>query len=146
MRGSEFVSNRIDLLYYHLQKISLKRGRSYIDSPKWLKNKKATIKSKNNDNCFQYALIVTLNYQNIKNNPEKISKIKPFIDLYNWKEVDFPSEQKDWKKYELNNKSIALKDTYSEKASSDKTPPLRKSTNTGVWAVGTLNQLFVRGS
>ena len=146
MRGSEFVGNRIDLLYYHLQKISLKRGRSYIDSPKWLKNKKATIKPKNNDNCFQYALIVTLNYQNIKNNPEKISKIKPFIDLCNWKEVDFPSEQKDWKKYELNNKSIALKDTYSEKASSDKTPPLRKSTNTGVWAVGTLNQLFVRGS
>ena len=146
MRGSEFVRNSIDLLYYHLQKISLKRGRSYIDSPKWLKNKNATIKPKNNDNCFQYALVVALNYQNIKNKPKKISKITPFIDLYNWKEVDFPSEQKDWKKYELNNKSIALKDTYSKKASSNKTPPLKKGTNTGVWAVGTLNQLFIRGS
>ena len=55
--GSEFVCDSIDLFYYHLQWISLKRGGSYVDSPKWLKNKKATINPKNNDNnCFQYAL------------------------------------------------------------------------------------------
>ena len=54
MRGSEFVPDSIDLLYYHLQKVSLKRGGSYVDSPEWLKNKKATINPKNNDdNCFQ---------------------------------------------------------------------------------------------
>ena len=46
MRGSKFVFDSIDLLYYHLQKIGLKRGRSYIDSPEWLKNKKATINPK----------------------------------------------------------------------------------------------------
>ena len=40
MRGSEFVRDSIDSLYYHLPKISLKRGRSYIDSPKCLKIKK----------------------------------------------------------------------------------------------------------
>ena len=33
MRGSEFVRDSIDLLCYHLQKIGLKRGESYIDSP-----------------------------------------------------------------------------------------------------------------
>ena len=43
MRRSEFVPDSIDLLYYHFQKIGLKRSRSYIDSPKWLKNKKVTI-------------------------------------------------------------------------------------------------------
>ena len=43
MRESEFVLDSINLLYYHLQKIDLKRGGSYIDSPEWLKNKKATI-------------------------------------------------------------------------------------------------------
>ena len=54
MRGSEFVFDSVGLLYYHLQKISLKRGRSYVDSPKWLKNKKATINPKiNDDKCFQ---------------------------------------------------------------------------------------------
>ena len=49
MRGSEFVFDSIDLLYYNLHEMSLNRGGSYIDSPKWLKNKKATINSKNND-------------------------------------------------------------------------------------------------
>ena len=69
MRGSEFVSDSINLFYYHLQKISLKRGRSYIDSPKLLKNKKATINKKNNSHeCFQYALTVALNHQNIETN------------------------------------------------------------------------------
>ena len=38
------------------------------------------------------------------------------------------------------------KDTRREKAPSNKTPALKKSTNMGVWAVGTLNQLFIRGS
>ena len=37
-----------------------------------------------------------------------------------------------------------LKDTHREKAPSNKTPVLRKSINMGVWAVGTLNQLFKR--
>ena len=43
MRGSEFVRDSIDLLYYHLRRISLKRGGSYVDSPNWLKNKTAVI-------------------------------------------------------------------------------------------------------
>ena len=64
MRGSEFIFDSVDLLHYNLQKISLNRkGSSYIDSPKWLKNKKATINPKNNDNnCFQYNLTAALNY------------------------------------------------------------------------------------
>ena len=40
--------------------------------------------------------------------PQRISKINPFIDQYNWKDIQFPSHKKDWKKIELNNKSIAL--------------------------------------
>ena len=84
MRASEFIFDSVNLLYFNLQKISLNRkGSSYIDSPKWLKNKKATINPKNNDNnCFQYALTVALNYNNIKKDPQRISKIKPFINQY----------------------------------------------------------------
>ena len=83
-RESSFVFESVDLLYNHLQKTSLKRiGSSYIDSPEWLKNKKATINPKNNDdNCFQYPLTVALNYQNIKKKPQRISNIKPLIDQY----------------------------------------------------------------
>ena len=58
----------------------------YIDSAEWLKNKIATINHKNNDDkCFQYASTIALNCQNIEHNPEWISKIKLFIDQYNWK-------------------------------------------------------------
>ena len=81
---------------------------SYIDSPKWLKDKKSTINPKNNDHkCFQYAATLALNFDNINNHPGKISKIRPFIDQYNWKDIDFPPTNKDWKKFELNNK-VAL--------------------------------------
>ena len=43
MRASSFVLEGVKLLSYRLHKISLNRGGSYIDSPEWLKNKKATI-------------------------------------------------------------------------------------------------------
>ena len=101
MGGSEFVPDSVDFLHYHLQKVGLKRRGSYIDSPEWLKNKKATINPKNSaNNCFQHALTVAFNHQNIEKNPQIISKIKSFIDQYNWKEKEFPSHSKDWKKFE----------------------------------------------
>ena len=113
MSGSEFVFDAVNVLYYDLNKISVNRGGSYKDSSEWIKNKKATKNPNNNDNkCFQYALTVALNYEKIKKHPQRISQIEPFIDLYNWKEIDFPSQGKDWKKFESNNKSIALNVLY----------------------------------
>ena len=109
MTGSKCIFYSVDLLYYQLLKLGLKGGWSHIDYTKWLKTKKATINPKNNDdNCFQYALTDALNYQNIKKDPQRISKIKPFIDQYNWKEKKFPAHSKDWKKLELSNKTIVL--------------------------------------
>ena len=71
MRGSKFNFDNVDLLYYHLQKTSLKRGGWYIDSPDWPKNKKATTNSKNDhDNWFQYTLIAALNHKQIKSHTE----------------------------------------------------------------------------
>ena len=103
IRAGEFIRDSVDLLYYHLRKISSKRGGSYIDSPEWLKNKKTTINPENNDdNCFQYALTNALNHKQIKSHPERISKIKPFIDQCNLKKIDFPSHSKDRKKFEQN--------------------------------------------
>ena len=82
MKGSEFIFDAVNALCYDLNKISLTRGKSYIDSPEWLKNKKTTINPKNDDKkCFQYALTVTLNHEQIKKDLQRISKVKPFIDL-----------------------------------------------------------------
>ena len=64
--GSNFNFESVELLDYHVHKISLKRGKSYIKSLEWLENKKETINPKNGDNnCFQYAITVALNPQNI---------------------------------------------------------------------------------
>ena len=82
MKGSSYIFERIDLLEYHLHKTSLNRGSSYINSPEWIKNKKVTINPQNTEdnNCFQYAITAALNYQNINHNPERISKLEPFIN------------------------------------------------------------------
>ena len=95
MRGSEFVFDSVDLLHYNLHKINLNRIRSYIDYPEQIKNKKANINPKNNDDkCFQYALAVALNYQKNLKNLQRISNIKPFIYQYNWKYIDVPAQKK----------------------------------------------------
>ena len=43
MKGSDFVFDYVYLLYYKCHKINPNRGGSYIDSPDWIKNIKATI-------------------------------------------------------------------------------------------------------
>ena len=84
-------------MYWKLQRISINRNESYVDSPKCLKNKKPTINPKANDNkCFQYAL----NHEQIKSHLERISNINPFIDQYNWNKINFPSHKKDWNGFE----------------------------------------------
>ena len=112
MKGSDFEFDGVNFLYYDFNEISLNRGGSYIDSPKWLKDKKSTINPKNNDHkCFQYAITLALNLDKIKRDSQRISKIKPFINQYNWKDIDFPATSKDWRKFELNNK-VALNVLY----------------------------------
>ena len=113
MKGSDFAFNGVNYLYYNFNKISISRGGSYIDSPKWLKDKKSTVnqKKKNDNKCFQYAVTLALNIDKINDYPERISKIIPFIEKYNWKDIDFPSTNKYCKKFELNNE-VALNILY----------------------------------
>ena len=97
MGKGEFVFESVDLLYYNLHKTRLRRGKSNIASPEWLRNKRAAInpQNKKDDKCFQCAVTAALNHQNIRRDPQRISKIKPFISQYNWKDIDFLSHQED---------------------------------------------------
>ena len=47
----------------------------------------------------------------LKKKPQRVSKIKPFIEKYNCEDIDFPSTSKDWKKFESNNE-VALNILY----------------------------------
>ena len=71
-------------MYYKCYKVNFRRDGSYIDSPDWIKRKKATINPKNTaEKCFQNAATFALNFEKIKWNPERVSNIKPFINKYN---------------------------------------------------------------
>ena len=90
--------------------ILLRNDLSELNSWGWLRAKKEAII--NNDNSFQNALDDVLNYQTIKTNPERISKLKLYIDKYNQEGTEFPVGPKDWIKFERNNKTIALNILY----------------------------------
>ena len=63
MRDSDFAFDCVNLLHYRCHKVNLKRGKSYIDYPVWIK--KATINPVNDDdNCFQYAAKLSFNIKN----------------------------------------------------------------------------------
>ena len=84
MNGSELVFHYVHLLHYRWHKISLNCGRSN--------------KSTKNNECFQNTITVTLNHEEKGKHSERITKIKPFINKYNWEGIHFPSEKKLLKK------------------------------------------------
>ena len=64
MKGSYFIFDSVQLIYYKCHKANFKCGGSYTDSPGWIKKKKTTINPKNEDDkCFQYAATAALNYE-----------------------------------------------------------------------------------
>ena len=97
MRGSDFI---LQILYYKCHRINPHRCESNIDSPDWIKTKKAAINpiNKKGNKCLQHAVTVAVNHEKIGKNPERISKIKTFIDKYNWEGINFLSEEDDLKK------------------------------------------------
>ena len=68
MKGSAFAFDYVHLWYYKCHKINLNCGGSYIYSPDWIKSKEATINpiNKKDKKCFQYAVTIALNHEEIK--------------------------------------------------------------------------------
>ena len=114
IKGSNFVFESVDLLDYKLPRARLNRGGSYIKSPKWLKNKKATINPKNENECLWWSIISPLNYNEFtKREFENIfKKIKP-------EDKDFLLHKREWKNFEQNNESIAINVFFSSKDSEE---------------------------
>ena len=94
------ISNEANNYYYFAIK-----NLSELNSSGWLRGKKDPIIK--NDNSFQNALDDALDQQNIEKHPERLSKLQPYINKYNWEGVDFPAGPKEWQKFERNNKTIA---------------------------------------
>ena len=101
---SEFIPDSVELLYYHFQRIDIRRGESYMVSPDWIASKKASINPKNEkgNECFKWSIIEGLNCNKI--NEKELTKIGKFKRV----DTDFLSHQKEWEEFEKNNTSIAL--------------------------------------
>ena len=110
MKSSSYTFEKVELLEYHFHKITLKRGSLYIPSPDWLFNKKSMLSPHNTEDnmCFLFSIVLVLNYQNIPNNPQKISNLILFIPNYNWDNIEFSAGHKDYSAFEQDNSDIAL--------------------------------------
>ena len=89
MKGNKFVFDYVHLLYYKCHKINANCGGSYIHSPYWIKDKKTTINpiNKIDNKCFQYAVTVALNHEEIGKNPERITEINSKFNSNREKQV-----------------------------------------------------------
>ena len=85
MKDSRFLLDYVQLLYYKCHKMNPNHGGLYKDSPDWIKNRKTTMNliNKKDNKCFQYAVTVALSYEEIKQDPQKITKIKLFTNKCN---------------------------------------------------------------
>ena len=93
------IRNEANNCYYFAVK-----NLSELNSLGWLKGKKEAII--NNDNSFQNTLDDALNYETIETHPERILKLKPSNNKFNWKGIKFPAAPEEWIKFEQNNKTI----------------------------------------
>ncbi|XP_057310491.1 uncharacterized protein LOC130648455 [Hydractinia symbiolongicarpus] len=111
---SGFSIGRIQHLDVDFHKLKLRWGSSYIETPKWIATKKAIINPNNNDQeCLRWALIAVLHYEDIAKDPQRISKLRPYVDRYKWQGIEFPTSIKDIIKFKRNNPVIAVNVLYA---------------------------------
>jgi hypothetical protein len=100
---------KINHIDFKLREYKPLSGSNYIDLPQWIKNKKACINLKNDDQkCFKYCLLYHKHQNEIKNNPQELYQYKNYTD-YDFSNITFPVEIDDINKFcEQNNLSINL--------------------------------------
>ena len=106
--GSNWVFQQIIRLEIHFANWQPLGGSTFIPLPAKIKNKKAVINPKNEDNqCFKWCVVRALNP--VKKNSERITKelIEQAKSL-NWNGLKFPVDLKQIKIFENNNPSISI--------------------------------------
>ena len=103
-------------LYINFHRLALIRDSSYVKFPKWIKSKKAVINPQSKDEeCFKWAVVAILHHKEIKKNHQRISRLRPYENQYNWKGLEFPVSIKKIDKFEKNNPGIAVNVLFSNK-------------------------------
>ena len=107
-RGSNWVLERVLSLDVQMTQYIPLRGRSYIPLPNVLKNKKAIINMKNDDNeCFKWC--VTRALFPVNKHPERIDKnLRENSKRLNWNDLKFPIDFKQITHFENLNQNISI--------------------------------------
>ena len=101
---SKFVFNKIIHMDIDFHRLNLTRGSSYIPLPDWLAKKKAIINPKNSDlECFKWAVIAAMRWEEIDRDHQKISKLRRYEDNFDWDGIKFPASIRDMKRFESRN-------------------------------------------
>ena len=104
LRNSKFVFDRVLHMDIDFHRLNLTRGSSYIPLPDWLMKKKAIINPKNSYmECFKWAVIAAMKWEEIGNNPERVSKLRRYEGDFDWSDIEFPVSFRDINKFERNN-------------------------------------------
>ena len=104
LRNSKFVFDRVLYMDIDFHRLNLTRGSSYVPLPDWLMKKKAIINPKNSDmECFKWAVIAAMKWEEVGNNPEIVSKLKRYEGEFDWSGLEFPVSFRDVNKFERNN-------------------------------------------
>ena len=104
LRNSKFVFDRVLHIDIDFHRLNLTRGSSYVPLPDWLMKKKAIINPKNSDmECFKWAVIAAMKWEEIGNNPERVSKLRRYEGDFDWSDIEFPVSFRDINKFERNN-------------------------------------------
>ena len=104
LRNRKFVFDKVLHMDVNFHKLNLMRGSSYVPFPDWLTKKKAIINPKNSDmECFKWAVIAAMKWEEIGNNPERVSKLRRYEGDFDWSDTEFPVSFRDINKFERNN-------------------------------------------
>lgn len=91
-RGSGWIFDKI--LEFNLDTTSyepMKKGSSYVELPEYIRNKKAVLNIKNNDDkCFLYSVLASLYPVNSKSHPEIPKKYAKHESKVNMNNVEYP--------------------------------------------------------
>ena len=99
LRGSGWHFQRINSLTMKQSRYILTNGGSYIDLPKWIKDKKAIINIKNTDEkCFLWALIA--HFHPVNKNAQRVLKYTEFENEFDFNGINFPIKKTDIPKIE----------------------------------------------
>ena len=82
---------------------------TYVETPICIRFKKGVLNPKSNDNkSFQYSITLSLYHKEVGNTFNRITKIKPYINNFNWNNINFPPIKQDYETFEINNENISL--------------------------------------